>query len=112
MERGGELQVRVWLVALGLLAIVSSVDYALGQLVADEAEVRISARRLNDGRTEFALQQRLNGQWGERILPRTRFLPAHRRSEGWANSSPVSISYARGDERIVRISARQLATDG
>ena len=51
--------------------------FALG--VAQQSntgEVRINAKRLDDGRTEFALQQRDGSGWGERISPRGRFLPA------------------------------------
>ena len=41
-----------------------------------ESEVRISAQRLDDGRVEFALQQRQpDGAWGARLLPQLRFFP-------------------------------------
>ncbi len=44
---------------------------------AEGAEVRITAQRLADGRTEFALQEReADGEWGERLLTRARFFPA------------------------------------
>ena len=40
-------------------------------------ELRIAARRLGDGRTEFALQRRsADGEWEERTLPKSRFFPA------------------------------------
>ena len=38
------------------------------------------------------MQQRVDDGWNERILPRTRYFPANRRSEAWANSSPMSIA--------------------
>ena len=63
-------------------------------------DVRISARRLADGRVEFALQPRAGGGWGERVLPSSRHFPANAAAGRWFNSSPV------GD---VRISARRLA---
>ena len=55
-------------------------------------EVRIAARRLDDGRVEFALQERgADGSWGERILPRRRFFPAT--GEGrWLSSSSIEVS--------------------
>ena len=45
------------------------------EVVADGTPVRISARRLADGRIEFALQTRTGGGWGERVLPSLRFFP-------------------------------------
>ena len=45
---------------------------------AEGTEVRITAQRLADGRTEFALQEReADGGWGERLLPRGTVLPGH-----------------------------------
>ena len=42
-----------------------------------DVEVRVAARRLLNGNTEFAAQQRqADGSWGERLLPRARFFPA------------------------------------
>ena len=58
-----------------------------------ESEVRISAQRLDDGRVEFALQQRQpDGAWGERLLPQLRFFPASGFVNHWANSSPLTIT--------------------
>lgn len=61
-----------------------------------EVETRIRVRRLDDGRTEFALQQKADGEnWGEHILPSGRFLSAsHRTShiDRWLNSSVVRLS--------------------
>ena len=52
---------------------------------------RIVARRLNDGRTELGWQQRTNGVWGERILPRRRYFPAAPTIDRWLPSSAVSV---------------------
>ena len=50
-----------------------------------EAEVRISARLLADGRTEAGLQQReADGGWSERVLPRGAVLPRHVRGRALA----------------------------
>ena len=54
--------------------------------------VRINARSLSDGLTEFGLQRQENGTWGRRILPTRRFLPDNSPTGRWLNSSPVSLS--------------------
>ena len=58
-----------------------------------EVETRIRVRRLEDGRTEFALQQKSDGEsWGDHILPSSRLISeAHRTSHlgRWLNSSPI-----------------------
>ena len=57
-----------------------------------EVEVRITAQRLQDGRTEFAIQQREGDAWSDRIAPRARFLPAEPPLDRWLVSTPVSIA--------------------
>ena len=60
---------------------------------AEGAEVRITAQRLADGRTEFALQERdADGAWGERLLPRARFFPATATVGRWLSSTPLTVS--------------------
>ena len=55
-------------------------------------EVRVAAQRLLDGRTEFALQERLaDGSWGERRLPARRYFPADTRVGRWLGSTPLTI---------------------
>lgn len=84
---------RIWIIVTALMVVLASVaGLALANVGSGEAEVRISARRLDDGRTEFALQQRTAGQWGERILPRSRFFPATPRSDAWLNSSSLTVA--------------------
>ena len=65
-------------------------------VLVGDVETRIRARRLADGRTEFALQQKSDGEnWGENILPSGRYLSvAHRTSHigRWLNSSVVTLS--------------------
>lgn len=63
-----------------------------------ETEVRISARRLADGRTEFALQQRDGASWGERQLATARYFPAEIDHSRWLNSSPYTVSIEIEDE--------------
>lgn len=79
---------------VGLLAVVLGALTAMGiGLVTAQnsgVEVRVEARRLADGRIEFAVAQRVNGQWSERILPSSRYFPTS--SEGrWLRSSPVTV---------------------
>ena len=58
----------------------------------DGNELRVAARRLLDGRVEFALQRRSeDGSWGERLLPRRRFVPAVSAAGRWLSSSPVDV---------------------
>ena len=108
-----------------LLAVASAMMLAglgvsgvVAQAPDAEAEVRITARRLADGRTEFALQARAAGEsWGERRLPRARFFPASPAVGRWLSSSVLTIEVsalaahsAEGAESVeVRIVARRLA---
>ena len=56
-------------------------------------ELRITVQRLADGRTEFALQQRAaDGEWGERLLPQARFVPATAAVGRWLSSTPLTVS--------------------
>ncbi len=82
----------------------------------DEIEIRITAQRLEDGRTEFAIQQRDGDGWRGRLAPRARFLPAEPPLDRWLVSTPVTIAAPamlqtkkRGRVRVeVRITAQRL----
>ena len=55
--------------------------------------VRVAARRLADGRTEFALQEQdTGGFWAARRLPRSRFFPADAAVDRWLASSPLTVT--------------------
>ncbi|MCY4103489.1 MAG: RCC1 domain-containing protein [bacterium] len=56
--------------------------------------MRITARRLADGRVEFGVQQRAtsNDAWGQRQLPRARFFPTGAAAGRWLNSSPLQVN--------------------
>ena len=111
---------RAWLAASAaavLLALCGSAAPAAHGADGD-IDVRITAQRLADGRTEFALQQRqLGGEWGDRLLPRLRFFPATTTTGRWLVSSPLTIaaqsdgmSTATMDPDLnVRIAAQRLA---
>ena len=68
-------------ILLVLLAAVLVPSFATAQHTSPE--VRIEARRLDDGRTEFALSVD-----GERCLPRSRYFPAEPGHGRWLRSSP------------------------
>ena len=83
----------VLLVAL----LVGAVALGAGVATAHDSgtEVRITAMRLDDGRIEFALQEREGEGWGERILPRGRFFPTTS-SGRWLNSTPITVGLVSG----------------
>ncbi|MDE0652120.1 MAG: hypothetical protein OXI26_00505 [bacterium] len=79
--------------------------------------VRIVARRLENGKIEFGLQQRRHdGSWGERVFPTARLFPTTASVGSWLNSSAINLGVADSadsfDEQVrVRITAR-LRSDG
>lgn len=79
----------------GLLAVLLGAVAALsiGLVAAQNSgvEVRIEARRLDDGRVEFALRER----GGERILPRARYFPAETEAGRWLNASWITVGEGR-----------------
>ncbi len=81
-------------------------------------EVRVAARRLADGRTEFALQERAgDGSWAARRLPTRRFFPADAEVGRWLSSSPLTVELPAGDAStpstlVVRVAAQLLASGG
>ena len=85
------------LIIAGLLAMLAL--GAIGAIVVqghtgDATEVRITAQRLEDGRTEFALQQRTGDTWSDRILPSGRYFPADAEAGRWLNSTPIHVGSA------------------
>lgn len=60
-----------------------------------EYTVRIAARRLANGRTEFGLQVRQGSGWGATHLPASRFFPADAApGGGWLRSSEINLDDA------------------
>ena len=82
-------RLKTLMIAALLTALAGSIALAA---TGGEAEVRINARQLEDGRVEFALQQRVDGEWGERQLPRSRYFPADVGHNRWLNSTPMTVS--------------------
>ena len=77
------------------------------ELAGSGSEVRIGAQRLDDGRTEFALQVREESSWSELVLPRSRFFPTTAGVDDWLNSSALNLDSGH----TVRISAKLLDDD-
>ena len=66
-------------------------------VAAADVTVRIGARRLEDGRTEFGLQRAADDEvdsprWGETHLPSVRFFPADVEVGRWLHSSTLDLS--------------------
>lgn len=87
-------RLKTMVIAALLVALAGSIALAA---TGGEAEVRINARQLEDGRVEFALQQRVDGEWGERILPRSRYFPADATVGRWLNSTPMTVTAAASE---------------
>ena len=78
---------------MAILALLAALAGSIALAATDgEVEVRITARQLADGRVEFALQQRVEGEWSDRILPRSRFFPVHVGHNLWLYSAPLTVS--------------------
>ncbi len=100
----------------GLLiaAAIGSATMVVQAQSGGEIEIRITAQRLEDGRTEFALQQREGDAWSDRIAPSARFLPAEPPLDRWLSSTPVTIAASAmlqtesGGGVEVRITAQRL----
>ena len=100
---------RRWLLlALGGVACAllgAGVVLVSGVGLAQDAgtEVRITAMRHDDGRIEFALQEREGTGWSDRILPRARFFPATGREGRWLNSTPIRVGIAEVHPVVTRV---------
>lgn len=88
----------VWFV--GGLVVAFGVLGGVWAATSGDAEVRVNARRLADGRVEIALQQRDHDGWAERQLPAARFLAPDAEVGRWRSSSPISVQTA-GDEQAM-----------
>lgn len=94
---------------VALIALTGVMAASTVTLAQAEHQVRIAARRLDDGRTEVALQQRqIDGEWADRVLPSQRFVPANAPSRRWLASSPLTVGTVYGVQEL-RIAARRYA---
>ena len=108
------MRARLAVLAVAGLIAVLGVTAITASGAGDETEVRITAQRLADGRTEFALQQReADDGWSARLLPRARFFPATASVGRWLVSTPLTVrAPGDGDDAEgaeVRITAQRLA---
>ena len=94
----------------GLVALIAVAGVLATSIVAiaqTEPQLRIQARVLSDGRTEVALQQRVDGeQWSDRLLPERRLMPPNPPLARWLWSSPLEVQTAAGPQEM-RIAARR-----
>ena len=102
---------------LAIVAIVGvaliATGYGVAQLTSVETEVRVVARPHEDGRVEFAVQQRVGGEWGERIAPSSRYLTPRlieERVGRWLNSSPITLTVAVESEELTEATDSGLTT--
>ncbi|MYC02882.1 MAG: hypothetical protein F4X58_13285 [Chloroflexi bacterium] len=99
----------LWAIAVAALAVQGEnvnpplLPEAWGE-AAEAVEVRIAVQRLEDGRTELALQILTEGGWGDRVLPGGRYLPARYQGGRWSDSAPLGLDSGH----TVRVSARLL----
>lgn len=105
-------------VILLLLASSSAISWALlgdklhAQTEHEAAEVRINAFIHENGRIEFGLQQRQGDEWGERLLPRSRFLGQSSPTGRWLSSTPISITQTEPQIQLpIRANVRYLTDD-
>ncbi len=101
---------RVPLLVIAIIAVTAVVTTLVNQLAFDTTdarsrssthrdgvEARISARQIASGKVELALQrmeelalQRMeDGDWGHRVLPRSRFFSPKWENGHWRNSSRI-----------------------
>lgn len=81
-------------IALLVLAVVGSVTSVVvySQVQTAEVEVRVRAKRLADGRTEFAVQQREDGGWSDSLFRSNPRLRADPVVDRWYSSRAVTAS--------------------
>ena len=86
--------------ALLLAAVVGGGAALIIRAQTDDAgaELRLSARRLDDGRVELGLQRRVEGGWGARILPDGRFLSLDAPNGEWLNSAAFALAESGSGE--------------
>ena len=81
---------------------------ALSQSITTTSDVQIVARKLEDGRIEFGLEQD-----GERILPRVRFFPTTAPVDRWLKSSEIAVDTGEeSDRRAARTDERRRRRSG
>ncbi len=85
------LKIGIIAVLLAAIAVPAALYATQGQ---SGTEARINAYKHEDGRIEFGMQLRDGDDWGERLLPRGRYLSADAPIGRWLNSTSVSLADA------------------
>ena len=83
--------------ALSALPVYDNLTYCVSDEPLDDSqlgqtELRIQAQLRDDDRIEFAVQQRTDDGWSERILPDLRAMRAFGDPTNWLSSSAISVS--------------------
>lgn len=85
-----------WIVVAALLvaALIGGGAALIIRAQSDDSatELRLSARRLDDGTVELGLQRRTPDGWSARILPDGRFLSLEIPNNEWLNSAAFALS--------------------
>ncbi len=75
-----------------VLLCVAGVMAGTAAVAQTDTGFRVLARHVAGGRVELGLQQRhAGGEWGERLLPQRRFVPADAAIGRWLGTSPVAV---------------------
>lgn len=88
-------------IVLGVLVLAAVVGGGAALIIRAQtddagAELRLSARRLDDGRVELGLQRRSADGWGARVLPDGRFLSLDAPNNEWLNSAAFALAEPGG----------------
>ena len=83
--------------ALSALPVYDNLTYCVSDEPLDDSqlgqtELRIQAQLRDDDRIEFAVQQRTDDGWSERVLPDLRAMRAFGDPTDWLSSSAISVS--------------------
>ena len=106
------MALRVSAVAIGVLLLAWGGTLLTASASSHEFEIRIVARRVASGNTEFALQQRNPGEsWGERRFPQARYFPQDAAAGRWLVSTPLELARLHGASPVeARVTARKVPT--
>ena len=90
-------------VVLGVLLLAALIGGGAALIIRAQTddsatELRLSARRLDDGSVELGLQRRVEGGWGARILPDGRFLSLNVPNNEWRNSAAFALAESGPEE--------------
>ena len=87
---------------LAVAAVISCATLVAQAVPEREAEnsVQIAARRLDDGRVEFGLRQRLGDGWSDIAFPSQRYLPVDTPVGEWRITDEIAVAATKVDIRL------------